>query len=101
MAPGEAKAKDLTIQAGKVLAVGSNEEVMGSTKLATPILDLQGRTVLPGLIVPSNHKVLSSLFTCLFTNTGFPRYRTKAHARAAMELAAAMCAALVLATSVV
>lgn len=48
----------LAIQGGRVLAVGSDDEVMGAVGGAARVIDLDGRTVLPGFIEPHMHFAL-------------------------------------------
>ncbi|HET6276692.1 MAG TPA: amidohydrolase [Candidatus Cybelea sp.] len=62
---------------GKILAVGSESQVSALRGKATMIVDLQGRTMLPGLIDPHHHTVLSALVASLLINLGYPQYRTR------------------------
>lgn len=86
--PG-AMAGAIAVAAGKIIAVGSEAEVMAHRGSATEIVDLGGRTLLPGLIDPHNHVTLTALLTMLLTDVGFARYATKAEAVGAMKAAAA------------
>lgn len=79
----------LAIAGGKIQRLGSTREIMNGANKATTIVDLQGRTLLPGLIDPHNHTVLSSLFDLLMVNVGFAKYKTKADAAAFIKSAAA------------
>lgn len=83
------KVEALAISQGKILALGSVNEVMGSASKSTQIVDLQGRTLLPGFIDPHNHTVLSSLFDLLVINAGFAQYKTKADVAAMIKATAA------------
>ena len=87
-APG-AKAEALAIGDGKIVAVGSAAAVMALKGAATQVVDLAGRTLLPGLIDPHNHMTLTALFDMLLTNVGFFQYKTKADALSAMKVTAA------------
>lgn len=51
----------VAIQAGKFVAVGSDEEVLILRKPATRVIDLKGRSVLPGLIDNHTHVVRGGL----------------------------------------
>jgi len=86
--PG-AKARAIAVAAGKIVAVGSEAEVMAHRGSATEIIDLSGRTLLPGLIDPHDHVTLTALLTMLLIDVGFARYATKAEAVGAMKAAAA------------
>jgi len=86
--PG-AKAEAIAVASGKIVAVGSKAEVMATRGSATELVDLEGRTLLPGLIDPHNHVSLTALLAMLLIDVGFARYRTKADALAAMKAAVA------------
>lgn len=45
----------MAVRAGKILAVGSNEDIAPCTSPRTEVLDLAGKTVLPGLIDVHTH----------------------------------------------
>lgn len=79
----------IAVGGGKILAVGSAEDVLAMAGPGTDTIDLQGRTMLPGFIDPHNHTVLSSLFNDLLTNVGFSRCRTKMAAIEVMKAAVA------------
>ena len=52
----------LAIRGNKVLAVGSNEAVVSAAGSGAKIIDLAGRTVLPGFIEPHMHFALLAAF---------------------------------------
>src|SRR5580658_528318 len=78
----------LAIGGGKILAVGSTAEVSTLRGGTTTVVDLQGRTMLPGLIDPHHHTVLSALVADLLTDVGYPKYRTRDEVVAALTAAA-------------
>mgnify|MGYP001102545952 FL=1 len=86
--PG-AKAAAVAVASGRIIAVGSEAEVMAHRGSATEIVDLAGRSLLPGLIDPHNHVTLTALLTMLLVDVGFARYGSKAEAVGAMKAAAA------------
>ena len=86
--PG-AKAEAIAVASGRILAVGGAAEVMALRGSGTQLVDLKGRSLLPGLIDPHNHVTLTALLAMLLIDVGFARYPTKAGALAAMQAAAA------------
>lgn len=89
MAGQQRSMEALAIGGGKILAVGSAAEVSALAGSATRIVDLKGRTLLPGFIDPHHHSVLSALFANLLLNIGYAQYPTRADALAALKAAAA------------
>jgi predicted amidohydrolase YtcJ len=79
----------VAIGGGTILAVGSASDVSGLIHNNTRIVDLQGRTLLPGLIDPHHHTVLSALVATYLTNIGYAKYPTRADALAALKETAA------------
>ncbi len=49
------EAQAIAVKMGRILAVGSSREIMALKGAATQVLDLRGRTVLPGLTDPHVH----------------------------------------------
>ncbi len=88
MTPQQGPVEALAIGSGKILAVGSTAAVSALRGRATTVVDLQGRTMLPGLIDPHHHTVLSALVADLLTDVGYPRYRTRDDVVAALTAAA-------------
>lgn len=82
-----AKVEAVAIAGGRIIALGDTEDVNRLAGPATRIVDLEGRTLLPGLIDPHNHTVLSSLLYGLITNVGYFTCKTKADAISAMKAA--------------
>ena len=89
MSGNATKVDALALRNGKILATGSIDHVMSLTKNKPTIVNLEGRTVFPGLIDPHNHVVLSSLFDQLLTNIGFSNYKSKAQVASFMKATAA------------
>ena len=88
-AAGGARIEALALSGDKILATGKASDVTALAGPATRIIDLQGRTLLPGFIDPHNHTVLSSLLYSLLDNVGYGRFRSKAEAVAHMKQVAA------------
>jgi predicted amidohydrolase YtcJ len=67
----------LAIKGGKVLALG-DESGLSSIKTGdTKVVDLDGRTLLPGLIDPHCHTILASLIFELLDDVGYAKYPTR------------------------
>ena len=54
-------AEAVAVKFGKILAVGSNEEILGLAGGETDVTDLEGNTVLPGLIDTHCHMTLMAM----------------------------------------
>jgi len=76
--PGVAPVSALAIGGGKVLAAGSQSALAGLKTKNTKIVDLDGRTLLPGLVDPHNHVILSSIYLELLNDIGYTNYPTRA-----------------------
>jgi predicted amidohydrolase YtcJ len=74
--PGAPIASALAIKGGKVLAVGDETALSGLKTSDTRVVDLAGRTLLPGLIDPHNHTILASLIFELLDDVGYAKYPT-------------------------
>lgn len=61
MDPAKPLAQSVAIQGGKILAVGSNEEVETYVGSQTQVIDLQGQVLMPGFVDSHSH-VFYSLF---------------------------------------
>ncbi len=68
----------LAVSAGRIVRLGSASVIASLATKDTQIIDLQGRTLLPGLIDPHNHTALSSLYLELLTDVGYLKNRTRA-----------------------
>src|SRR5450631_404518 len=75
--PGAPIASALAIKGGKVLAVGDESALSGLKTSDTRVVDLAGRTLLPGLIDPHNHTILASLIFELLDDVGYAKYPTR------------------------
>jgi len=76
--PGAPVASALAIKNGKVLAVGDEAALSGLKTSDTKVVDLGGRTLLPGLIDPHCHTLLASLIFELLDDVGYAKYPTRA-----------------------
>ncbi len=74
---GAPVASAIAIKRGKVLAVGDESALLDLKTGDTKLVDLAGRTLLPGLIDPHNHTILASLIFELLDDVGYAKYPTR------------------------
>ena len=72
--PGAPVASAIAVKGGRILAVGDESALAGLKTNATRIVDLGGRTLLPGLIDPHCHTIAASLIAELLDDVGFTKY---------------------------
>ncbi len=87
--PGAPVCSALAIKGGKVLAVGDDSALSGLKTGDTRIVDLDGRTLLPGLIDPHCHTLLAALIFELLDDVGFAKYPTREKVAAHLKEVAA------------
>jgi predicted amidohydrolase YtcJ len=87
--PGAPISSALAIKHGKVLAVGDESALSGLETGDTRVIDLAGRTLLPGLIDPHFHTILASLIFELLDDVGYAKYPTRERLVAHLKVAAA------------
>ena len=58
---GDRVAEAVLIEHGRITAIGGSEDVRERTPRGVPVIDLEGRTALPGLIDAHTHLELSAL----------------------------------------
>ncbi|HVU22035.1 MAG TPA: amidohydrolase, partial [Rhizomicrobium sp.] len=75
--PGAAVSSAIAIKGSKVLAVGDESTLSGLKTGNTKVVDLAGRTLLPGLIDPHCHTLLASLIFELLDDVGYAKYPTR------------------------
>ena len=57
--PKESRAEGVAVKFGRILAVGSTKDVKSYSDSKTKLIDLKGKTVLPGLIESHCHPSLA------------------------------------------
>ena len=67
----------VAVDDGRIVAVGTEAEVMNLRTTSTRVVDLAGRTLLPGLIDPHQHTGVGAVITALFEDVGYPTYKTR------------------------
>ncbi|MHA2402897.1 MAG: amidohydrolase [Candidatus Kariarchaeaceae archaeon] len=58
----------VSVKFGRIMHVGSNTEVLTTKGEATKIIDLEGRTVIPGLIDSHSHMIASGIAKLLYVD---------------------------------
>ncbi|MFD6054483.1 amidohydrolase [Agromyces sp. NPDC060279] len=82
--PGTPDAEALLIEHGAVRVVGTTEEVLAAARPGTPVVELDGRTVLPGLIDSHTHVEFCALSRDWLDVRRAPRAETLARLAAAV-----------------
>lgn len=80
MVPGQRTVEAIAIRGSAILATGSVAESAQLTTSRTQIIDLEGRTLLPGFIDPHHHYTLSAVLAHALVDVGYSAFRTKADA---------------------
>lgn len=75
-AAGPSRAEALAVRGGQIIAVGSQSDLDGLKAANTKVIDLDGRTLLPGFVDPHQHTCFVALFSELFADVGYANYRT-------------------------
>ena len=86
---GSAPVGALAVGNGKVLAAGSASSVMGLKNKNTKVVNLDGRTLLPGFVDPHHHVIGASIILEVMVDIGFVRYPTRAQLLDGMRSVAA------------
>jgi predicted amidohydrolase YtcJ len=74
---GKPAVNALAIGQGKILASGSKASVMGLKTASTKIVDLDGRTLLPGLMDSHHHTIMAAIVFELLHDVGYSVYPTR------------------------
>jgi len=70
------EAEAIAIHGNRILAVGTNAEVRKAAGDGAKIIDLEGKTVLPGFIDPHTHVVAGSIVDSVMDYVGMARFQT-------------------------
>lgn len=76
--PGFSKPEAIAIQGDRILAIGSLEDVKQQAGEQADLIDLQGRTIMPGLIDPHTHILIGALMDQAMDYVGTGRFSTTA-----------------------
>lgn len=77
-AGGPQRVEALAVRGSRIVALGSASDLAGLQNSATRIVDLDGRTLLPGFIDPHQHSCFVALFSELLADVGYTKYATRA-----------------------
>jgi hypothetical protein len=70
------EAEAIAIRGARILAVGTEADVRAAAGAGATVVDLQGRTVLPGFIDAHTHVVAGSIVDTLMDYVGMARFQT-------------------------
>ena len=70
------EAQAIAVRGNRILAVGSDAEVRAAAGDGAKIVDLGGRTVLPGFIDPHTHVIAGSIVDGIMDYVGMARFQT-------------------------
>ncbi|WAC26953.1 amidohydrolase [Ancylobacter sp. SL191] len=84
-AAGSASVEALAIKGGEIVAAGSAADIAGLKGASTTIVDLDGRTLLPGFIDPHQHSCFVALFSELLADVGYTNYPKRADMIASLK----------------
>lgn len=74
--PGFSKPEAMAVKGSRILATGSLEDVQAAAGEDADIIDLKGRTVMPGLIDPHTHILIGALMDQAMDYVGITRFST-------------------------
>jgi predicted amidohydrolase YtcJ len=75
---GAGAVEALAVRGGQIVAVGARSDIDGLKGDGTKVIDLGGRTLLPGFIDPHQHSCFVALFAELLADVGYTTYPTRA-----------------------
>jgi predicted amidohydrolase YtcJ len=84
-AGGAATTEAVAVRGGQIVAVGSKSDIDGLKGDGTKVIDLAGRTLLPGFIDPHQHSCFVALFAELLADVGYTTYPTRAELIAGLK----------------
>ena len=82
-------AEAVAISGATLLAIGSKDDVMRAAGARARRVNLDGRTLMPGLIDPHQHPIPGGIMLTQMSDVGYDAYKTKADVLAALKAKAA------------
>ena len=76
-APGHGTVEAVAVRGGQIVATGSESDLDGLKGSDTKVMDLGGRTLLPGFIDPHQHSCFMAVFAELLADVGYTTYPTR------------------------
>jgi predicted amidohydrolase YtcJ len=76
--PGAAPVEAIAVRGGQIAALGTAADIAGLKGDDTKVVDLAGRTLLPGFVDPHQHSCFVALFEELLADVGYTTYPTRA-----------------------
>ncbi|MDA8752606.1 amidohydrolase [Halieaceae bacterium] len=70
------EAQAIAVRGNRILAVGTDAEVRAAAEEDATVIDLDGKTILPGFIDPHTHVVAGSVVDAIMEYVGMARYTT-------------------------
>lgn len=67
----------IAVRGGRILALGSDADLRAYKTASTRVVELDGRTLLPGFIDAHQHTVTGALIGAIFTDGSYPKYKTR------------------------
>ena len=77
MTGGQRYSGALAVRDGAIVAVGDTDKIMGLKSAVTRLVNLDGRTMLPGFIDPHQHTVTGALINAIFTDVGYTKFKSR------------------------
>lgn len=74
----------LALRDGAITAVGTEQDVLSTKGMRTEVIDLQGRTLMPGFVAAHEHPGISAVFDGAINLSGF-KYKTNADVWSALR----------------
>jgi predicted amidohydrolase YtcJ len=82
---GPKRMEAFAVRDGQIVATGSKSDLSGLRTSHTKVIDLDGRTLLPGFVDPHQHSCFVALFSELLTDVGYALYPTRAELIAGLK----------------
>ena len=82
---GAKRVEAIAVRDGQIVATGSESDLSGLRTGRTKVIDLDGRTLLPGFVDPHQHSCFVALFSELLTDVGYSLYPTRAQLIAGLK----------------
>jgi predicted amidohydrolase YtcJ len=82
---GPKRVEALAVRGSQIVATGSLSDLSGLKTGRTKVIELNGRTLLPGFVDPHQHSCFVALFSELLSDVGYALYPTRAELIAGLK----------------